>query len=187
MGRQVTRWLLCGLVPVLAMLSAHGIASHAQEHTAAFNVTQGSALVANGAYTIALSDEVVTPARITTAGQVIEGLAMHHARFESFVIFRVDAPEKYVMFLYPGMSAAGASTYGCRSAQWEIDELRAIDDAPEVDLDLAKLGGSLPVCAPKVDIDAAARRIRISDLPLQRVSTPSDSIVISTTLQYRLP
>lgn len=186
MGRQVTRWLLCGLVPVLAMLSAHGIASHGQAQTAPFTVNQGSALVASGGYTIEMSDEVAQPARITTAGQHIEGLALHHARFESFVLFRVDDPEKFVLFLYPGMHAAGQTTYACRSAAWSLHELQAIDEAPEIDLDLGKLGGTLPTCETKVAIDAIERRIDIRSLPLQRVSVPDERIVISTTLRYQL-
>ena len=78
MGRQATRWLLVGLVPVLAMLSAHGIASHDQDTDQAtpLTVTHGSALVATGRYTIDVSDEVAAPARITTAGQQVEGLAL---------------------------------------------------------------------------------------------------------------
>lgn len=187
MGRQVTRWLLFGLVPVLAMLSAHGIASHEQDQVAPFTVTNGSALVARGRYTIDVSDEVAAPARITTAGQQIEGLALHHPDFESFVLFRVDDPSKFAVFLYPGMNAAGATTYACRSANWSASELQAIDDAPEIDLDLGRLDGTLPTCAPNVEIDAHAHRIRIRDLPLQRVSAPAERIVVSTKLQYRLP
>lgn len=185
--RQGMRWLLCGLVPVLAMLSAHGIASHDQDPAASFTVAHGSTLVAQGSYAIDVSDEVAAPARIATAGQQVEGLALHHASFEGFVLFRVDDPGKFVMFLYPGMNAAGTTTYACRSEGWSEGELQAIDDAPEIDLDLGKLGGALPVCAPKVEIDAGAHRIRIRELPLQRVSAPGERIVVSSTLQYRLP
>lgn len=189
MGRQATRWLLGGLVPVLAMLSAHGLVSHDQDTDQAipFAVAHGSALVATGRYTIDVSDEVAAPARITTAGQQVEGLALHHAHFEGFVLFRVDDPGKFIMFLYPGMTAPGATTYACRSARWSLSELQAIDDAPEIDFDLGKLNGTLPTCAPNVQIDASAHRIRIHDLPLQRVSAPDEHIVISTTLQYKLP
>lgn len=189
MGRQATRWLLGGLVPVLAMLSAHGIASNDQgkDQATPFTVTQGSTLVAAGRYAIDVSDEVAAPARITTAGQQVEGLALHHAQFEGFVLFRVDDPGKFVMFLYPGMNAPGATTHACRSANWSLSELQAIDDAPEIDLDLGRLDGTLPTCAPNIEIDVSAHRIRIRDLPLQRVSAPAERIVVSTTLQYRLP
>lgn len=185
--RQRMRWLLGGLVPVLAMLSAHGIASHGLDPATPFIVAQGSALVAPGSYAIDVSDEVAAPARIATAGQQIEGLALHHPRFEGFVLFRVDDPRKFVMFLYPGMNAAGVTTYACRSDNWSLGELQSIDDAPEIDLDLRKLGGTLPVCAPNVEIDASTHRIRISELPLHRVSVPEERIVVSSTLQYRLP
>lgn len=187
MGRQPTRWLLGGLVAALAMLSAHGIASHGREQASPFTVTRGSALVAKGHYAIDMSDEVAAPARITTAGQQIEGLTLHHASFDGFVLFRVDTPRKFVMFLNPGMNTAGASTYACRSANWSLSELQAIDAAPEIDLDLGKLGGTLPVCAPNIEIDAHAHRIRLRELPLQRVSAPDERIVVSTTLQYKLP
>lgn len=185
--RQGMRWLLCGLVPVLALLSAHGIASHDREQASPFTVTHGSALVAKGSYAIDMSDEVAAPARITTAGQQIEGFTLHHASFDGFVLFRVDDPGKFVMFLNPGMKAAGASTYACRSATWSPDELQAIDAAPEIDLDLGKLGGALPVCAPNIDVNASAHRIRLRELPLQRVSAPDERIVVSSTLQYQLP
>lgn len=190
MGRHVTRWLVVGLVPVLAALSAaHGIGSHDREQTTPFAVAHGSALVANGSYAIDVSDEVAAPARITTAGQQVEGLALHHASFEGFVLFRVDDPSKFVMFVYPGMHAAGTTTYACHSDNWSLSELQAIDAAPEIDLDLGKLGGTLPVCSQNidVDVDARAHRIRIRELPLQRVSAPDERIVVSTTLQYRLP
>lgn len=190
MGRRHgMRWLLCGLVPVLALLSAHGIASHGQDPVTPFTVVHGSALVASGNYAIDVSDEVAAPARITTAGQQVEGIALHHARFEGFVLFRVDDPGKFVMFLYPGMNTAGATTYACRSDSWSQGELQAIDNAPEIDLDLAKLGGTLPTCAPNlaVEVDADAHRILIRELPLHRVSVPDERIVVSTTLQYRLP
>lgn len=191
MGRRATRWLLCGLVPLLALLSAHGIASHGLEHASArptsFTVTRGSALLPSGRYTVDVSDEVAAPARITTAGQQVEGLALHHANFEGFVLFRVDAPRKFVVFLYPGMHAAGVTTHACRSAEWSPSELQAIDEAPEIDLDLDKLGGALPVCAPGVEADASAHRIRIRELPLHRVSAPSEHVVVSSTLRYQLP
>lgn len=190
MGRRHgMRWLVGGLVPVLALLSAHGIASHGQEPATPFTVTQGSALLSSGHYTIDVNDEAAAPARITTAGQQIEGLALHHASFEGFVLFRVDDHSKFVVFLYPGMNAAGPTTYACRSDSWSASELQAIDDAPEIDLDLGKLGGALPTCAPSVtvEVDAAEHRIRIRELPLQRVSAPEERIVVSTTLQYRLP
>ncbi len=190
MGRQATRWLLGGMVPVLALLSAHGIASHEQDQATPFTVAHGSELVAHGRYAIDVSDEVAAPARITTAGQQVEGLTLHHARFDSFVLFRVDDPGKFVMFLYPGMNAAGATTYACRSADWSLSELQAIDAAPEIDLDLGRLGGTLPVCATQlaeIEVDARAHRIRLRELPLQRVSAPDERIVVSTTLQYQLP
>ncbi len=185
--RQGMRWLLCGLVPVLAMLSAHGIASHGQEQSSPFTVTHGSALVPHGHHTLDVSDEVAAPARIATAGQHVEGLSLHHERFEGFLLFRVDDPGKFVMFLYPGMNTPGTTTYACRSGSWSLSELQAIDNAPEIDLNLDKLGGTLPVCAPKVEVDASAHRIRIRELPLQRVSVPDERIVVSSTLQYRLP
>lgn len=187
MNRRQTRRLLCGLVPVLAIVSAHGFVSSGNAPATELTVAHGSALVAHGRYAIDVSDEVAAPARIITAGQQIEGIALHHAELESFVLFRVDDPSKFVMFLYPGMNAAGTTTYACRSANWSLAELEAIDAAPEIDLDLGKLGGTLPVCAPNVEVDANAHRIRIRKLALQRVSAPTESIVVSTTLQYKLP
>src|SRR3989344_4114081 len=189
MGRQATRWLLGALVSVPAMRSAQGIASHdrGKDPAPPSTVTQGSARVAAGRYTIDVSDEVAAPARITTAGQQVEGLARPPAQFEGFVLFRVDDPGKFVMFLYPGMNAPGATPHACRSANWSLSELQAIDDAPEIDLDLSRLDGTLPTCAPNIEIDVNVHRIRIRDLPLQRVSAPAERIVVSTTLQYKLP
>lgn len=183
--RQISR-LLCGLVPVLAILSAHG-GFDERDQTTPFTIAHDTALVNHGSYPIDLSDEAAAPARITTAGQHIEGITLHHAAFDSFVLFRVDDPGKFVMFLYPGMNAAGTTTYACRSAGWSVDELQAIDAAPEIDLGLAALGGTLPVCASNIEVDASAHRIRIRELPLQRVSAPAERIVVSATLEYRLP
>lgn len=185
--RQISR-LLCGLVPVLAVLAARGSwGEGSPSPSAEFTVAQGSALVAPGRYTLDLSDAAAAPARILTAGQQIEGLALNHVGLEGFVLFRVDSPDKFAVFVYPGAHAAGASTYACRSAAWSQGELQAIDDAPEIDLGLAALGGALPVCTSDVEADARAHRIHIRGLPLQRVSAPDERIVVSTLLQYRLP
>ena len=187
MSRQPTRWLLGGLVSTFVLLSACGGGGDDTDKTNVLTIEQGTALVASGTYALDVSDAVAAPARITTAGQLIEGIAPEHPDFDSFVLFRVDDPSKFVMFIYPGMISACNTTYACRSTNWALSELQAIDAAPEIDLDLGALGGTLPVCAANVDIDASAHRIRIRKLPLQRVSLPAESIVISTTLQYKLP
>jgi len=189
MNRRQAGRLLWGLVPVLAILAAQGRQGDdaaPSTPTTPFAVTHGSALVPNGRYLLDVSDTVATPARITTAGQQIEGLSLHHADFEGFVLFRVDDPAKFAMFMYPGARHPGATTYACRSANWSPSELQAIDDAPEIDLHLAALGGQMPVCPTDVEIDAVAHRIRIRDLPLQRVSAPAEAVRVSTTLQYHL-
>ncbi len=187
MSRHPTRWLLGGLLTVSAMLSACGGGGDDSERSNVLTVNQGTARVPAGNYALDMSDVAAAPARIATAGQLIEGLTPEHADFDFFVLFRVDDPGKFVIFFYPGMDSAGTTTYGCHSASWALSDLQAIDAAPEIDLDLGAMGGTLPVCPSDVEIDANAHRIRIRQLALQRVSAPAESIVISTTLQYKLP
>lgn len=187
MGRHPTRWLLGGLMTVSAMLSACGGGGDDDERTNVLAVSQGTARVPTGNYQLDMSDVAAAPARISTAGQLIEGLTPEHDDFDFFILFRVDDPSKFVVFFYPGMDAAGTTTYACHSANWALSDLQAIDAAPEIDLDLGAMGGTLPVCPSNVEIDANAHRIRIRQLALQRVSAPAESIVISTTLQYKLP
>lgn len=184
--RRRLRGLMLPLLVPAAALTACGGGSE-DERTNVLTVEQGTALVATGNFALDLSDAAAAPARINTVGQLIEGLTPEHPDFDTFVMFRVDDPGKFVLFFYPGINAAGPTTYACRSNSWSLSDLQAIDAGPEIDLDLAALGGTLPVCAGGVEIDAAAHRIRIRRLPLQRVSAPTESIVISVTLQYRLP
>lgn len=186
MSRHPTRWLLGGLLTVSALLSACGGGGD-DERTNELTVNQGTARVPAGNYALDMSDVAAAPARISTAGQLIEGLTPEHADFDFFVLFRVDDPSKFAVFFYPGMDSAGTTTYACHSANWALSDLQAIDAAPEIDLDLGALGGTLPVCPSNVEIDANAHRIRIRQLALQRVSAPAESVVISTTLQYKLP
>ena len=187
MFRQPKRKLLCGLLSAIVMLTACGGGGEDNNDTNVLVVEQGTARVASGRYTLDLSDSAAAPARITTVGQQIEGLTPEHADFDSFIMFRVDDPSKFVIFFYPGMDSAGTTTYACHSASWSLSDLQAIDAGPDIDLDLGAMGGTLPTCPASVEIDANAHRIRIRNLVLQRVSAPSESIVISTTLQYRLP
>lgn len=187
MSRHPTRWLLCGLMTVSAMLYACGGGGDDKERTNVLAVSQGIARVPTGNYDLDMSDAAAAPARITTAGQLIEGLTPEHADFDFFILFRVDDPSKFVVFFYPGMDLPSATTYACHSANWALSDLQAIDAAPEIDLDLGAMGGTLPVCPSNIEIDANAHRIRIRNLALQRVSAPTESIVISTTLQYKLP
>ncbi|WP_058088462.1 hypothetical protein [Aquabacterium parvum] len=187
MSRHPTRWLLGGLLTVSALLYACGGGGDDSERSNVLTVDQGTARVPAGNYALDMSDAAAAPARIATAGQLIEGLTPEHADFDFFVLFRVDDPSKFAVFFYPGMDSAGTTTYGCHSANWALSDLQAIDAAPEIDLDLGAMGGAVPVCPSNVEIDANAHRIRIRQLALQRVSAPAESIVISTTLQYKLP